>query len=111
MRGRAGSYLRKALFIGSVLSAGALARVLFLPVNRRPIVYRPLARRVSYEEAVREIRSLASASPDGVRPECADQLLEHGRPTEHVFVLLHGLSNCPAQFGELGRRLFARGPM
>ncbi|MEI6493685.1 MAG: alpha/beta fold hydrolase [Verrucomicrobiota bacterium] len=33
----------------------------------------------------------------------------HDAPTEHVFVLLHGLTNSPEQFDKLGRTLFERG--
>jgi hypothetical protein len=33
----------------------------------------------------------------------------HDAPTDHVFVLLHGLTNSPEQFDKLGRILFERG--
>ncbi|MEI8313330.1 MAG: alpha/beta fold hydrolase, partial [Verrucomicrobiota bacterium] len=33
----------------------------------------------------------------------------HEAPTEHVYVLLHGLTNSPEQFDKLGRILFERG--
>ena len=36
-------------------------------------------------------------------------VLSHGYPTERVFVLLHGLTNAPRQFRELGEKLFATG--
>ncbi len=36
-------------------------------------------------------------------------LLEHARRTARVFVLLHGFSDAPTQFQELGERLFAGG--
>jgi len=101
--------VRRVLLIGSALGAGALLPVLFLPVSRRPFVYHPSAKLLPYDEAVRGIQTLIAGSPANVRPECAVQLLEHGRPTEQVFVLMHGLSNCPAQFAELGRLLFERG--
>lgn len=35
--------------------------------------------------------------------------MQHGHRTERVFVLMHGLSNCPAQFRALGKLLFQRG--
>ena len=95
--------------MASVLGVGALAAVLFVPVNRRPFFHNAAEKLLTYEEAVKAIRSLATASPSTVRRNCTLQLLEHGRPTERVFVLLHGLSNCPAQFSELGRLLFERG--
>jgi carboxylesterase len=36
-------------------------------------------------------------------------VLTHGYQTERVFVLLHGLTNAPRQFRELGEKLFATG--
>ena len=99
----------RILLIGSALGAGALLPVLFLPVSHRPFVYHPSDKVLPYDEAVREIRTLIAASPANIRSECVVQLLEHSHPTEQVFVLMHGLSNCPAQFSELGRLLFERG--
>ncbi|HEY5814111.1 MAG TPA: alpha/beta hydrolase [Terrimicrobiaceae bacterium] len=103
-----GTFSRKRLFIGSLLGVGALAP-LFLPSKRRLVTFHPKEKPLTYSDAVEQIRSLASAAPDSIRRECIDQLLEHGQPTEHVFVLLHGLSNCPAQFSQLGQRLFELG--
>ena len=95
--------------MASVLGLGALAAVFFLPVNRRPFFHDTAEKLLGYDEAVQAIKALAAAAPTTVRRNCTLQLLEHGRPTERVFVLLHGLSNCPAQFSELGRQLFERG--
>jgi hypothetical protein len=101
--------VRRILLIGSAFGAGALLPALFLPVSHRPFVYHPFAKLLSYDEAVRKIQTLIAGPPANIRSECAVQLLEHGHPTERVFVLMHGLSNCPAQFAELGRLLFERG--
>jgi len=48
---------------------------------------------------------------DGERtlPQARTALLEHGRRTELAVVLLHGLTNNPAQFAQFGPLLFARG--
>ena len=40
---------------------------------------------------------------------CAGVMLEHGGRTGRVVVLLHGLTNCPLQFQELGLRLYTAG--
>ena len=101
--------LRRILLIGSALGAGALLPVFFLPVSHRPFVHHPSDKPLPYDEAVGELRTLIAASPANIRPECSVQLLENGHPTERVFVIMHGLSNCPAQFAELGRMLFERG--
>jgi pimeloyl-ACP methyl ester carboxylesterase len=104
--------LRRATGVVSVLGLGALAAlaaILFLPVNRRPFFHETAEKLLRYDEGVQAIKALAATAPATVRRNCTLQLLEHGRPTERVFVLLHGLSNCPAQFSKLGRQLFERG--
>lgn len=43
-------------------------------------------------------------------PECASLAMAHEqRKVERVIVLIHGLTNCPRQFLELGEQLFERG--
>jgi pimeloyl-ACP methyl ester carboxylesterase len=101
--------LGRAAVTASMVGLAALAAVLFLPVNRRPFSHDSAEKLLGYDEAVQAIKERAAAAPATVRRNCTPQLLEHGRPTERVFVLLHGLSNCPAQFSELGRQLFERG--
>jgi len=44
-----------------------------------------------------------------LRPEGASRLFHHGHKTERVFVLLHGLTNCPEQFVPLAKILHAKG--
>lgn len=63
----------------------------------------------TYAEALEGIRSIIAAEPANIRPDAHPILLDHGAPTERVFVLLHGLSNCPIQFSQLGEMLFAKG--
>jgi carboxylesterase len=64
----------------------------------------------SYDEAMArwaqaQIHEAAQALHDGGR----SIVLTHGYETERVFVLLHGLTNAPRQFRELGEKLFATG--
>lgn len=64
----------------------------------------------SYEEAMERFAALQDAESrlplhDGGR----SIVLTHGYPTDQVFVLLHGLTNSPRQFRELGEELFAAG--
>lgn len=42
-------------------------------------------------------------------PEGKSRIFTHGKKTGRVFVLLHGLTNCPEQFVPLARILFASG--
>lgn len=54
-----------------------------------------------------EVQRREAALP--LLPVARSRLLEHGRPTDRVIVLLHGLTNCPAQFEQLGQSLYSRG--
>jgi pimeloyl-ACP methyl ester carboxylesterase len=51
---------------------------------------------------------LANPPPE-VREECRSAVRDHGHRTRDVYVLLHGLTNCPAQFRLLADELYARG--
>lgn len=87
-----------------LLSAGLLMRPLTpqgLASHPRPVT--------KYDEALRLIDSLRAADSDEIAPECGTQLLTHGARTRRVVVLLHGLTNCPAQCESLGRLVYARG--
>lgn len=44
-----------------------------------------------------------------LNPVCTELFLSHGTKTPAAFILMHGLSNCPAQFRDLARLLHARG--
>lgn len=44
-----------------------------------------------------------------VNPACQSSLLTHGQPTEQVVVYIHGFTNCPAQFDQLGQEFFDLG--
>lgn len=98
------------IFLGGVAGiVGALVLVLYFPVMRAPLIHQAPPAVPGYDQAVAEIQALIAATPPEVRPSARPVLLARGRPTERVFVLMHGLSNNPAQFAELGRLLFDRG--
>jgi len=64
----------------------------------------------SYEKAIEKFSALEKAeSALPLRPEGRSRLLTQGYKTERVFVLLHGLTNCPEQFISLARILHASG--
>ena len=58
---------------------------------------------------MQRVRALIDADGPEIAPGCGTIFLSHGRPTDHVIVFLHGLTNCPAQFDSLGRLCFERG--
>lgn len=96
------------LLVALLLVAGGVALLAFWPfkmievkVDARPIV--------DHEEAVHLIAELRKLAPESIRPECRGIVMDHGRKTKDVYVLLHGLTNCPEQFREFGEILFQRG--
>ena len=98
--------LRFVRFAAAVL---ALAAALLL----RPLAPRDLASSprpaTAYAEAIALVDSLRAADARGIASDCGTRLLAHGARTAHVVVLLHGLTNCPAQFDSIARLAFDRG--
>src|SRR5688572_1716456 len=63
-----------------------------------------------YEAALARIKSMQEADNfDLARDVCITKLYDHGRQTEHVVVLLHGFTNCPEQFNEMGKQYYEAG--
>ena len=46
---------------------------------------------------------------NSTRDVCISKLYDHGMRTEHVIILIHGFTNCPEQFNELGKQHFDAG--
>jgi carboxylesterase len=64
----------------------------------------------SYEESLRRIDVLREKEAAvSMNPRCTLQFMSHGCKTLRTVVLVHGYTNCPQQFHELGKRFFARG--
>ncbi|MEI8292450.1 MAG: hypothetical protein WCG66_00515 [bacterium] len=64
----------------------------------------------SFDEALAKFENLRrDDSLHPLRPEGASRLFHHGHKTGRVFVLLHGLTNCPEQFVPLAKILHAKG--
>lgn len=61
-----------------------------------------------YDEAVRRFEA-AAAQETAVYGPCASRLLTHGGPTDVAVVLVHGLTNCPKQFVDLGEEVYGAG--
>lgn len=85
-----------------------ICAVAFFPM-RVPELPEPRATPLTYEEADKVFRDIVAAEPIGVNEVCFPKLLHHGHPTQRVYVLLHGLSNCPAQFEQIGAALHKAG--
>ena len=64
----------------------------------------------NYEEALVRVKALQEAEDqDLTRDVCITKLYDHGKQTEHVIILIHGFTNCPEQFSELGKQHFEAG--
>ena len=64
----------------------------------------------SYQAAMQKFAELEkSESSLPLSPEGKSRIFSHGKKTERVFVLLHGLTNCPEQFVPLAKILFQSG--
>jgi carboxylesterase len=62
----------------------------------------------SYAQAVERIQAI-QAGEGNLNPLCQTQFLTHGEQTERTIIFLHGYTNCPQQFSELGKRFYALG--
>ncbi len=63
----------------------------------------------SYEEAVQRIQIVQSSEGADFNPLCRTQLFTHEEKVERVIIFVHGYTNCPQQFAELGARFFDLG--
>lgn len=98
---------RIAKIIGLALLA-ALILLLCWPLRKHPLKVEPQPIR-DFTAAQAAARRMVDTEPDAVGEKCRTLFFDHGQPTRDVYVLLHGLSNCPAQFRDFGRQLYERG--
>ncbi len=62
-----------------------------------------------YQEALRRFDEVLADEESIVNEASGSHLMTHGDKTERVYVLIHGTTNSPLQFVELGEILYARG--
>ena|SRR5579859_4208820 len=58
----------------------------------------------SYAEATGRIAALQTAEAATYNPLCATQFLTHGQKTARAIAFVHGYSNCPQMFAQLGQQ-------
>jgi alpha-beta hydrolase superfamily lysophospholipase len=100
--------LLRSVLISALLALAIFAAIAFWPASSRPLEAR-IAPAASYEAARARAAALLAHPPAEVRPECRSFILDHGHRTRDAYVLLHGLTNCPAQFRRFGEELYASG--
>ena len=65
---------------------------------------------LSYEDAISRVKAMQETdNQDLTRDVCITKLYDHGVQTDHVIILIHGFTNCPEQFNELGKQHFEAG--
>lgn len=97
--------MRKLTWIA--LFAVAMGSYLIWRVPEYSSVPAPAA---DYESAMEKFRALQAGEETlPLSPAGASRLFTHGKPTERVYVLLHGITNCPEQFVPLAKILFESG--
>jgi esterase/lipase len=69
----------------------------------------PIAPPPTYEDAAQRVARRQAADDSVVAQGGRSILMTHGARTPRAFVLLHGFTNSPTQFAELGERFFAAG--
>ena len=62
-----------------------------------------------YAEAAQRIERLRAQLPKAMNPICQTQFWSHDKKVGRVIVLIHGYTNCPEQFHELGKRFYSLG--
>lgn len=100
--------LLRSLLIAALLAVLIFAVLAFWPASTRPLEAN-LNAVPDYESARARAATLLANPPAEVRPECRSRILDHGHRTHDAYVLLHGLTNCPAQFRKFGDDLYASG--
>jgi carboxylesterase len=63
----------------------------------------------AYEAGIEVAAGLKNLDGPNVNPACHTRLYTHGHRTERSVVLLHGFTNCPQQFDELGKHFYGLG--
>jgi pimeloyl-ACP methyl ester carboxylesterase len=62
-----------------------------------------------YEQAVRSVQDHDRGAQSRMNPECLVQFMTHGQKVQRAVVFVHGYTNCPEQFHELGKRFYDLG--
>ena len=60
----------------------------------------------NYTEAMQRIDRFRAQEPSDMNPICRLQLMTHDEKVDRAIILVHGYTNCPQQFHELGQRFY-----
>ena len=106
-----GARLKRALGVVGVIFLGVMSAILLLGLL--PISTRGLEREPDpaddYEDAVTRFRQIEQAEQGIVNKLGHSRLLDHGERLPRVYIMIHGITNSPEQWRELGETLHDRG--
>ena len=105
------SRLMRVLVLLGVIVLGVLAAVLLLgliPVASRGMASQPNPA-ATYDDAVARFEQIEQAEQGVVNDLGHSRLLTHGDRTPRVYVMVHGTTNSPEQWQELGQTLYDQG--
>src|SRR5262245_52939363 len=106
---RLGTWAWNAVFVVGVATIGGAALVTWLSrIKARGLHSRPDPA-LDYVGALDRLERMAALDDDRISPVCRTRGLLHGRPTEQVVILVHGLTNCARQWAPFGDLLYQRG--
>ena len=88
------------LILGIVL---AVVFIILTPWNISNLSSHPRPAQ-SYAEAVQRAEILRAQEPPDMNPVCRLELMTHDNKVDRAIILVHGYTNCPQQFHELGQR-------
>ncbi len=64
---------------------------------------------LTYQESLERIKVLESRDAAKVDPAARTIVMSHGKKVKHVIVFLHGFTNSPRQFADLGKKFYDLG--
>ena len=86
----------------------ALLIALFWPVSVKGYTSHPSPVQ-SYSQAEMQIQTMQNQEASDHNPVCKTQFMSHGEKAQRVIVFIHGYTNCPHQFVELGKLFYEEG--
>lgn len=103
--------IRKIISWGAIILAAILVLILVLgliPVSTDDLDSSPDPA-TSFDESIERFEAIQQEEAPIVNDASGSLLMTHDGPTEEVFVLVHGITNSPRQWEELGQTLYDKG--
>ncbi len=105
------SKLKGALLVGAIVACAALVLKVLVRASADELEAHRDDPASDYEAAMARFEQIQAreAAMDELNPVCLSKVLTHGHKTERTIVLMHGMTNCPAQFRALAPLFYEQG--